>query len=256
MAGSYFFGQRIIQHDDFSEDAKMILENQGIQVKTEIPSGNVEIPTLKVGFESKPTAQWNEKFFHGEGELMEDTLSSVVLVRGEEELTITDNSRLMYSYTGEIPEKNQTKEEALAIGEEFLQKHDFSLEDMELVQAIQEGKEWKISYTMVYKDRYLESTSTYLSIEGDQVKIMDRQWLYVLEEEEIGEVLLPASKAILELMNHSRLKGRAIVEMEPAYYFNWDEQLLSEEYSGFSQGRTKAAWRVVMDDGEEIFLSN
>lgn len=239
---------------EFALESKSVLEESNIRVQTHIPTKDVKLPVLKVSFETFTSEELNKKFFGNKGNLEKDDGNLKLLRMGNSSISLIDNRRLLYERDSTGKQLDISLEEAENLVKDFLSSKEYAVDDLQLVgKRFHEGI-WELSYTMIYKGNYLESTYMGITIEGNQVIRMDRLWIDVLEEIDEKDILEPAPKAILALLDRPEAKGRTVKSIAPCYLFNPEEQGALEELTRSLVGRSSLSWRVVLDNGEEIML--
>lgn len=257
LAGVLIVDQRrIAPREDsiaFHRETKKLLEKNGITLSASIPKDGEHLPVLDVEYEHDTADKWNERMFQGKGKITADRDQLLTIEGAHAKLEITDNRHLIYT-ADHTSNRSPEQKEAEQVAKSFLEERKFSTRDMQLVTAEQEGNRWRLTYTCMYNDRYVESTYTEIEILGDAVVKMDRLWVNVIAETD-GEKSLPlASQSLLRLLSHESLKGRTIEKIDPCYYFNLEDQGSVENLSHATRGYSTVAWRMVLDGGEELVL--
>ncbi|MDY6045163.1 MAG: two-component system regulatory protein YycI [Peptoniphilus sp.] len=238
---------------DFHRETVRILKDNGITFDAEIPKEGTELPVLDVQFETDSSENWNERFFGGRGDIVDNQEQMLVIKGGHATLNVTDKRHILYESEG-TSNRELKKSEAEALAKSFLKKRGFSTDDMRLVRGERKGNRWKLVYTCLYDDDYIESTYTEFEMVGDAVVKMDRLWIDVVAETDESQPLPLASQSLFRLLSHESLKGRTIKKIDPCYYFNPAEQATVGNLFHATRGYTTVAWRMVLDDGEELVL--
>ncbi|MDQ0508007.1 Uncharacterised protein [Aedoeadaptatus ivorii] len=257
LAGILLLDQRRIRPaesaPEFEREVEEMLADAGIGLKTEIPRAGTSLPVLHVRFESDSPENYNRRFFRGEGVLAENQDRYMRIDGAGATLTVIDERRILYE-SDERGEGALSKEEALNAARLFLDERGFSADDMELVSEKRAGENWSLSFTSKYKNRYMESTYTNITLDGDVVVRMDRLWIEVLGETDETAPLPMPTQVLLRLLTEDGLKGRTIEKIEPCYYFNPEEQGAVENLAHSPEGNSSVAWRLLLDGGEELVL--
>lgn len=239
----------------FAKEAKGVLEDHQIGVDVDIPTAKKTFPSLEVSFESLDLEVLKKKFFSGPVTLERDDPNLKILKMGKVSLSIIDNRRILYERDFSGDRGALSLESAQKVAGDFLASRGYPTDDYQLTWKKSQGSSWDLVYTKVYKGHYVESTYMAFTIEGNQVTRMDRLWIDVLGGGEGALELQSASKALLSLLDKPEAQGRTIKSIDPCYFFNPEEQGAIEDLTRSLVGKTGLAWRVVLDNGEEVMLS-
>ena len=83
---------------------------------------------------------------------------------------------------------------------------------------------------------------------------MERTWLNTKEIEETDYKIVPAPKAILELLSMEDASNKTITDISLSYYFDPEKQEYLDDYQQAMEGRAVPAWRVQFQDGYDVIL--
>lgn len=239
--------------EEFYEEAADVLKENGILLQADIEAQPSPLAVLEVAYETDSAENWNKRFFNGEAKITENDEQFVLMEVPHAKLSVVEGRRLIYEadHTSNVSLDGDEAQEACR---RFLEEKGFQTEDIEPVSMVQKGNHWRIVYTGLYKDHYLESTYAEFELLGDKIVGMERIWVDVVQETDEKKVLPPAPQALLKLLSYDGLKNRIIKEVAPCYYFNPKEQGVVENLSHAARGKATVAWRMVLDGGEELVL--
>jgi hypothetical protein len=262
LIGGIFLIERIEEKSHEFEEAEVInkLNEKGIVLDVEIPTGNNELNGLVVEYEIYDANDINERFFDGEGSINYIS-EDIYEVSHENEVVTVINGKLLI-YEGETEENldyeimdlPNSSGRAIQIAMEFMKDRGFSTEDMELTFLSLTPEETYLSYSNIFDGNYLETSFTTFEIRDGKVFKMERTWLDVNKIEDIVLKTVPAKKALLELLMREEVYGKTITDISICYYFDPEKQDYFSRYKEIVEGRTIPAWRIQFSDGYKIIL--
>jgi hypothetical protein len=262
LIGSIFIIERIEEKSHEFEEVEVInkLNEKGIVLDVEIPTGNNELNGLVVEYEIYDANDINERFFDGEGSINYIS-EDIYEVSHENEVVTVINGKLLI-YEGETEENldyeimdlPNSSGRAIQIAMEFMKDRGFSTEDMELTFLSLTPEETYLSYSNIFDGNYLETSFTTFEIRDGKVFKMERTWLDVNKIEDIVLKTVPAKKALLELLMREEVYGKTITDISICYYFDPEKQDYFSRYKEIVEGRTIPAWRIQFSDGYKIIL--
>lgn len=85
---------------------------------------------------------------------------------------------------------------------------------------------------------------------------MDRLWLNVTDISQSEVHLMPATKALLTLLDDNDYYNKTVKNIDECYYFDPEEQGYVEDITKAERGRAIPAWRIQFTDGENIEIDN
>lgn len=245
-----------IKEEFFLEVEKLLLD-KNIYLDTEIPKDIPYLNTMVVKYDKVNIKNLNKKFFNSLGviEVIEEDLEKIV--HSGESLTVFNKKFLVYKNENPIEiYSNLTREKAIEIAEDFLQKKGFNTSDMKL-SFIKEGKgSFYLEYSKIFNGYFVEKAFTNFQIDSRGVKKFERLWLL---SEEVGDTniyISTAPKALLELLGMDQVYGKTITDISLCYYFDLEKHSYLEELGEARQGKTVPAWRVQFSDGYKVFIDD
>lgn len=259
LLGLYFYDRhRVAPYEysrDFAKEVRAVLEKKDIRIEGKIPTDKVMLPVLEVSYESFPLEELKTKFFHQDAQLVRDDQNLKLLVDGGASLSVIDNRRILYEreFTGQKDQVSLDSADKLV--KDFLRSKGYPTDDFKLIWKKDTGDGWDFIFTKIYNEYYVESTYMAISLRGNQVVKMDRLWINVLSEEARVDSLQSASKSLLSFLDRPEIQGRTIKAIDPAYFFNPEETGALEDLTRSLEGKSGLAWRIFMDNGEEIMLT-
>lgn len=241
----------------FIEETASLLDKKRIKIKTSIPRSEIKLHTLRVEFESFDPGQLNERFFNSSGNVDAPSTGLTKINYKKELISIINNRRMIYENSSNV--KNfevKSFSDAQDIANDFLINHKFETRDMKLSHMEKIGNSYVLNYSKTYDDIIVEKSYTNFVIDSSGVVSMDRLWLNVTDISESQIHLIPASKALLTLLDDNEYYNRTITNIDACYYFDPEEQGYVEDITKAEQGRAIPAWRIQFDDGENIEIDN
>lgn len=243
---------------EFAKESKELLLRRDIRVEADIPPVPVELFSMTVEYELNEPFYINSKYFEGKGirELSPDGTDQIY--RGSELITIENGKLLKYENNGMIVSDgiSTSFEEAKEIAETFLQDREYKIEDMNLTFWKETEEGYYLEYSKIMENAYVELGYTSFNISGDVVKSMERTWLNTIDIQQSSLVVVPAPKAILELLSIEDAHNKTITDISLCYYFDPEGQNNYEGYQQATQGNAVPAWRVQFSDGTKIVLDS
>lgn len=241
----------------FIEDTVRLLGDKGIKLDTEIPRKIPQISWLTVEYENVEPNTVNKDFFNDRGTINESAEEIVDISLEDESITITNNKWLKYqSKSDKTVYDIKDEKDAEKIALDFLHDKNYSTSDMKLsyVRNVDDG--YKIEFTKLYNDNFLENSFTNIYVSDKGVVEMERQWLNVVDEGEKPLSISSAPKSILGLLSMEYAYGRTIKDISICYYFEPEKNDYIDNPGEAKQGRATPAWRIQFDDGIKTFIDS
>lgn len=239
----------------FLEEVEELLGRNGIVLNTEIPVDHGELYNLTVEYETFTPTALNERFFGSQGLVDRGQGAITEIEFGLESVSVINNKLLIYENEGEFEETGDfTLEDADETAREFLEDRGYNTEDMGLSFWRETQTGYYLNFTKIFQDSYIEHSYTVFRIEGGKVRRMERTWLNTKEIEQTDYKIVPAPKAILELLSMEDTRDKTIVDISVCYYFDPEKQEYLGDYQQATEGRAVPAWRIQFEDGYDVIL--
>lgn len=238
----------------FNQELLDLLASEDIKISPSIRLQSEKLNSLRVQYENLTEEQLNRDFFHNEALLRQKTLSQADLSLNEESLQVYDGRKLSYQKDLALAKEKISKEEAETQALYFLKERGFKTDDLVLVNSQTWNQGYQLTFKKVYEGKLLETSYSIFQVDGSGVHSLSRLWLDIIEPSD-KEVVMPSpEKALLSLLDKKEARGRTVVGLEACYYFNPSKQGYIEDISRAQQGRAIPAWRVQLDNGQEIIV--
>ena len=244
--------------EGFIEEVTEILKNKNIFIDTNISKEIPSLGTLIVEYELIDFTKINNNFFQGNGTIESKEQGLTEIFHEDENILITNNKNLVYENKSTIKKYTDLDEEkAKDIALEFLQERKYNTSEMVLSYILFKGNSYYLEFSKLYKDRYLEKSSTVMEVDKTGVRRMERTWLDVLEEGDTPIYISTAPKSILSLLSMKEVYGKTIKDISLCYYFEpADHNDYVKEPKEARKGKTMPAWRVLFNDGYKVIIDN
>lgn len=238
----------------FSQELLDLLASEDIKISPSIQIQAEKLNSLRVQYENLSQEQLNRDFFHNEALLRQKTFSLADLSLKGESLQVYDGRKLSYRNDLPLAKKKISKEEAKTKAMDFLKEKKFKTDDLVLVSSLPWQEGYQLTFKKVYEGRLVESSYSIFQVDGSGVHSLSRLWLDIIEPSD-KEVIMPSpQKALLSLLDKQEARGRTVVRLEACYYFNPSKQGYIEDISRAQQGRAIPAWRIQLDNGQEVIV--
>ncbi len=235
-----------------------LLQRRDITLQSEIPVTPESLMSITVEFERNEPYDINSRYFDGKGirELKGEEIEEVY--RGYESVTIKNGKLLIYENRDRmaVVTKAVELEAAENTAKEFLQERGYSSADMKLTYHQEEKGGYRLEYSKILENSYVEVGNTSFLIAGDTVKRMERTWLNTVEIQQCDLSLIPAEKAILELLSIEQAHGKTVTDISLCYYFDPEKQNNYDGYQQATQGNAVPGWRIQFEDGTKLVLDS
>lgn len=240
---------------EFLEETEDLLERNGIILEASVPMETEQLYNLIVEYEEMEPAKLGERYFNTETEIDGSEGAVVEIESADESISIINNKLLIYENTGEsagnsIGNLDQAVEKALG----FLVERGYDTDDMQLSYWRETENGFYLDFTKVFEDSYIELSYTVFRIENGQIARMERTWLNTKDIEQTDYKIVPAPKAILELLSMEDASNKTITEISLCYYFDPERQDYLDDYQQAMEGKAVPAWRVQFQDGYDVIL--
>jgi len=235
-----------------------LLQRRDITLQSELPGAPESLMSITVEFERNEPYDINSRYFDGKGirELKGEEIEE--LYRGYESVTIKNGKLLIYENRDRMAlvTKAVELEAAENTAKEFLQERGYSSADMKLTYHQEEKGGYRLEYSKILENSYVEVGNTSFLIAGDTVKRMERTWLNTVEIQQSDLSLIPAEKAILELLSIEQAYGKTVTDISLCYYFDPEKQNNYDGYQQATQGNAVPGWRIQFEDGTKLVLDS
>jgi regulatory protein YycI of two-component signal transduction system YycFG len=241
----------------FVDEATELLLRKNIELEAVIPDNPKSLLGITVEYEMNEPFYINSRYFEGKGirEILQEGKEQ--LYRGSELVTIDNGKLLRYENNRTITASPRTTlEEAEQNARDFLMEREYGTDDLKLTFWSETKDGYYLEFSKFIEDSYVELGYTSFNITGETVKSMERIWLNTLDLQQSNLTIVPASKAILELLSIKEAYNKKIIDIYLCYYFDPVEQSSYDGYQQATQGNAVPAWRVQFNDGTKIVLDS
>ncbi|QZY55150.1 two-component system regulatory protein YycI [Crassaminicella profunda] len=216
------------------KDVITILDEKNIKVEAEVPRTILELPLLNVEYETYDQKKLKEKFY------------------------VEDNHKIIKyeNYDKKPYMKDLNEKEALREAENFITKYGFMRNDAIYWETKEDGEQYHILFKQKYKKSFLENSYMRVTVSTSGVNKFERMWLKPLNTDKNKKEIIPATKALLKSMKDmENLQGEIVIKnMDLGYWF--DPSYISLTNSeNIKSGTAVPAWRILLNDGQTIFIS-
>lgn len=250
------YDDNYLEDEELVYQAENILEDNNIKVNATIPRDIYSLKPLLVEYENKSMEDLNIRFFRGNGEIKKYNEDYYIFYKQEEVIKDSNNS-LVYINNDLLDKKAKmiSEEEAKEKALEFLKEKGFVVDDIKLEKINKIHDRYELYYSKVFNNIYIENAHTKIILSSEGVEYLERVWLNVSREGEIKIYLQSAAKALLELIGNEKAHYTSIESIDLCYFFDVEEDLYIPDID-VKKGRAMPAWRVLLDNGEIIILTN
>lgn len=236
---------------EFIEKTVRLLENKDIKIDTDIPKKNPKLSGLTVEYENVDPHIVNRNFFNDKGNIALKGEGLIDISYNDELITIFNKKHLIYE--SKLNNNNfniKNEDDAVDIALNFLKDKNYSTSDMKVSFVKLVDDVYKIEFTKLYKDNFLESSFTNILVSNKGVVKMERQWLNIIDIGENPLSISSAPKSLLGLLSMEKVYGKTIKDISICYYFDPEKHPYIDNPGEARQGRAIPAWRVQFDDGD------
>ncbi|AOT70548.1 two-component system regulatory protein YycI [Geosporobacter ferrireducens] len=229
------------------EDVVAILADRNIKVEAEIPRILLQMPVLDVEYETYNEEKVVQRFGRG-GPISQNN--------SQEQIEVTKNKIIIYKNNSrDIRIKNINESKAREEAERFIKDHGYMRQDVEYWNTFEEEGQYEVIYKQKYKGYFLEMSYMRLIVTQAGVTEFERMWLKPLQLGEHKNEIMPATKALLKVMNvlEDWEQETIITEISLGYLFDPSKISLTN-WENIKSGRALPAWRMTLKDGETIFI--
>src|SRR5690554_6023968 len=240
---------------EFLQQTEDLLGRNGIILDAELPTDIQQLYNLTVEYETMLPKSLNERFFGSEGAINRSEGALVEIENGDETITIINEKLMIYENAGqEAGNSIESIDQATELALGFLQDRGYETDDMGLSYWRETDNGYYLDYTKVFQDSYIELSFTVFRIVDGRIARMERTWLNTKEIEETDYKIVPAPKAILELLSMQDASNKTITDISLGYYFDPEKQDYLDDYQQAKEGRAVPTWRVQFQDGYDVIL--
>ncbi len=235
------------------------LEQNDIQLETDIPTPKRQLYALEVYYEEYTPEDLNRQYFHDRGRLSSISEDVTEIIYSNERLTISYGRILDYQNTKPQSGKILSQEETVdQVVKPFLREMGISLRDMELIYAIPTADDtgWYLEFGKVHDNMPLEKSRTSVQTAYDQVYLMHRQWLDVKGKVEGTMAIESPINQLFTLVNSKEHSGKTIVNMQLCHYFDVEQNRYVEDIYSIAEGRALPAWLITFEDQSRLILTD
>jgi regulatory protein YycI of two-component signal transduction system YycFG len=240
---------------EFLEETEELLGRNGIVLDAQVPTETQQLYNLTVEYEEMMPGTINERFFGSQGAINRNEGAVVEIHHGDEVITLINEKLMIYENSGaETGMPMEDLDQAVDLAKGFLEKRGYGTDDMGLSYWRKTERGYYLDFTKIFQDSYIELSYTVVIIEDGRIARMERTWLNTKEMEETDYKIVPAPKAILELLSMEDASNKTITDISLSYYFDPEKQDYLDDYQQAKEGRAVPAWRVQFQDGYNVIL--
>ena len=229
------------------EDIVSILADRNIRVEAEVPRTLLQMPVLDVEYETYNGEKLAQRFG------LEETPSQT---NSQEQIDVTNNKIIIYKNNSRVLRiKELNEKKAREEAERFIKDHGYMRPDVEYWNTFSEGEQYEVIFKQKYKGYFLEVSYMRLIVTRAGVTEFERTWLKPLNLGERKNEIMPATKALLKVLNvlEDREQETIITEISLGYLFDPSKISLTN-WENIKSGRALPAWRMTLENGETIFI--
>ena len=240
---------------EFLEETEELLGRNGIVLDAQVPTETQQLYNLTVEYEEMMPGTINERFFGSQGAINRNEGAVVEIHHGDEVITLINEKLMIYENSGtETGMPMEDFDQAVDLAKGFLEERGYGTDDMGLSYWRKTERGYYLDFTKIFQDSYIELSYTVVIIEDGRIARMERTWLNTKEIEETDYKIVPAPKAILELLSMEDASNKTITDISLSYYFDPEKQDYLDDYQQAKEGRAVPAWRVQFQDGYNVIL--
>jgi regulatory protein YycI of two-component signal transduction system YycFG len=240
---------------EFLEETEELLGRNGIVLDAQVPTETQQLYNLTVEYEEMMPGTINERFFGSQGAINRNEGAVVEIHHGDEVITLINEKLMIYENSGaETGMPMEDLDQAVDLAKGFLEERGYWTDDMGLSYWRKTERGYYLDFTKIFQDSYIELSYTVVIIEDGRIARMERTWLNTKEMEETDYKIVPAPKAILELLSMEDASNKTITDISLSYYFDPEKQDYLDDYQQAKEGRAVPAWRVQFQDGYNVIL--
>jgi regulatory protein YycI of two-component signal transduction system YycFG len=240
---------------EFLEETEELLGRNGIVLDAQVPTETQQLYNLTVEYEEMMPGTINERFFGSQGAINRNEGAVVEIHHGDEVITLINEKLMIYENSGaETGMPMEDLDQAVDLAKGFLEERGYGTDDMGLSYWRKTERGYYLDFTKIFQDSYIELSYTVVIIEDGRIARMERTWLNTKEMEETDYKIVPAPKAILELLSMEDASNKTITDISLSYYFDPEKQDYLDDYQQAKEGRAVPAWRVQFQDGYNVIL--
>ncbi|MCR3955667.1 MAG: two-component system regulatory protein YycI [Gudongella sp.] len=244
-----------VLNPEFIEETEELLGRNGIVLQSDIPTETGQLYNLTVEYEDMLPGTINDRFFASEGVINRNEGAVIEIDYGDEVITLINEKLMIYENpTAEAGNPIDNLEQAMELAKQFLKERGYETDDMGLSYWRETENGYYLDFTKIFQDSYIELSYTVVIIEDGRIIRMERTWLNTKEIEETDYKIVPAPKAILELLSMEDASNKTITDISLSYYFDPEKQDYLDDYQQAMEGRAVPAWRVQFQDGYDVIL--
>ncbi len=244
-----------VLNPEFIEETEELLGRNGILLQSDLPTETGQLYNLTVEYEDMLPGTINDRFFNSEGVINRNEGAVIEIDYGDEGITLINEKLMIYENAAtEAGNPIGNLEQAMELAKQFLMERGYETDDMGLSYWRETENGYYLDFTKIFQDSYIELSYTVVIIEDGRITRMERTWLNTKEIEETDYKIVPAPKAILELLSMEDASNKTITDISLSYYFDPEKQEYLDDYQQAMEGRAVPAWRVQFQDGYDVIL--
>ena len=244
-----------VLNPEFIEETEELLGRNGIVLQSDLPTETGQLYNLTVEYEDMLPGTINDRFFNSEGVINRNEGAVIEIDYGDEGITLINEKLMIYENAAtEAGNPIGNLEQAMELAKHFLMERGYETDDMGLSYWRETENGYYLDFTKIFQDSYIELSYTVVIIEDGRITRMERTWLNTKEIEETDYKIVPAPKAILELLSMEDASNKTITDISLSYYFDPEKQEYLDDYQQAMEGRAVPAWRVQFQDGYDVIL--
>lgn len=239
---------------EFISQVRRELATNKISIDAQIPDYRPKLNTIVVAYEDFDYESLNRVFLEGKGIEKSKKENIAILEKDQEELVIKEKSYIYKNYRDEEKYTDLSEDKAKDIARKFLNEKNFNLEDMKLTSIRKKDEVYKIKYSKIYDDRFVEETYTNILVDKTGVIEFERLWVHVKDLGEREIYIDSAPKALLYLMGNKDYAGETIKDISLCYHFNPQKNEYLRDFKDTKEGRAVPAWRIEFESGNKVVV--
>lgn len=248
--------------NDYIKNVESYLLDNGLQIDTEIPREIISLPILMVKYKVFDLKEMAKIFLEEDYQMVdEDTY-----VSGDKKIQRISNKKFIY--TNPCQKKGSyplDEKEVIEISKEFLEKHNFMQQDLELqqiyfgvVDKFGSMPVYKLVYNQVYKNKFLAESYIHVYVQHQEVIGLEAMLLEYEKTQGQKKKTVPATEALLRKMNDILMDNQednkiTISNLELGYYFNTTDINLTT-WDTIASGTAFPSWKIVLDNGKTYYV--
>lgn len=243
-------------NDHYIENVEVLLNDNGIQLKTEIPREIISLPLLDFKYENLHNNEIIRSFLGTSYEV-----NNNIYTANEKQLSFESNKRLKFKkLSNEVVTYAINEKEAITLSEEFLKSKGLLKDDLSLTQVYfgtindyDTAPLYKLVYNQTYRNRFLGESYAHVYVNHRGVIGLEAMLLKHEKTQTHRKKTIPASEALLkkmnDIVNDNENQEIVITSIEMGYYLNpYDIQL--SDWKDIESGTAVPTWKITLENGK------